>query len=111
MTDAAESDRATKTITIAHGNRDEDNEIIESSITALRQIPGMAVWETDETRTTVVGNGDTDEIHVEGAEDYGSVAARVAIDYGHDPPRVIVHGDPEDEEPTDIVSLKSASEE
>jgi hypothetical protein len=108
MTDAAESNRATKTITIAHENRVEDNEIIESSIAALRQIPGMAVWEADETRTTVTDNGETDEIHVEGVEDDGGVAARVAIDYATDPPRVIVHGDPADEEPTDVVSLEHA---
>lgn len=77
----------------------------------MRQIPGMAVWETDETRTTVVGNGDTDEIHVVGVEDDDTTVARVAIDYGQTPPKVIVHGNPVAEEPTDIVSLGSAEEE
>lgn len=111
MTDTDESNRATKTITIAHGDQDQDHEIINDSIAALQQIPGMAVWEGDETRTNVVENGETDEIHVEGVEDCGSVAARVAINYATDPPRVVVRGDPINEEPTDIVSLKSTDEE
>jgi hypothetical protein len=105
MTD--ESHRPTKIVTIAH----EDRDTIEDGIASLRQIPGVAVWEADETRTTVVENGETDEIHVNGVEDYGSVAARVAIDYLTDPPRVIVHGDPVDEEPTDVVSLESVDGE
>jgi 3-phenylpropionate/cinnamic acid dioxygenase small subunit len=105
MTD--ESQRLTKTVTIAHDDRDT----IEDGIDSLRQIPGMAVWEADETRTTVIENGETDEVHVEGVEDDSSVAARVAIDYLTDPPRVIVHGDPVDEEPTDVVSLESVDGE
>lgn len=111
MVDGDESNRATKTITIAHGDQNQDHEVIDGSIAALRQIPGMAVWEDDETRTNVVANDETDEIHVEGVEDYGSVAARVAIDYATDPPRVIVHGDPADEAPTDVIPLESANEE
>jgi predicted RNA-binding protein with TRAM domain len=98
-----ESDRPTKTVTLAH----EDPDTIENGIASLRQIPGMAVWEADETRTSVVENGDTDEIHVEGVEDDGDVTARVAIDYMTGPPRVLVHGDPMDEEPTDVISLES----
>jgi hypothetical protein len=102
-----ESHRPTKTVTLAH----EDISLVKNGLSSLRRIPGMAVWEVDETRTTMVENGVTDEIHVDGVESYGAVAARVAIDYDHDPPRVIVHGDPENEEPTDVVSLESTDEE
>jgi hypothetical protein len=105
MTD--ESQRPTKTVTIAH----EDLDTIEDGIESLRQIPGMGIWESEpaSTRTTVIENGETDEIHVEGIGDNDTGPQRLAIDYGTDPPRVIVHGDPEDEEPTDVVSLEHAT--
>ena len=104
MTD--ESQRPTKTVTIAH----EDLDTIEDGIESLRQIPGMAVWESEtaEPRTTVIENGETDEIHVAGIGDDDTGPQRVAIDYASDPPRVIVHGDPGDEEPTDVVPLEQS---
>ena len=102
MTD--ESQRPTKTVTIAH----DDPAKIEDALELLRDIPGMAAWEAAETRTTVTENGTTDELLIEGVEDDGDTG-RVAIDYLTDPPRVIVHGDPVDEEPTDVIELEHAN--
>lgn len=111
VSESEPSDRTTKTVTIAYGDQDKDSKLVESTIATVRQIPGMAVWEDDETRTNVVENGKTDEIHIDGVEDDGSITGRVAIDYATDPPRVIVHGDPIDEEPTDVIPLEPADEE
>lgn len=55
---------------------------------------------SDTDRTTVEDAGDADAVEIEGVRERS-----VFVDYYEDQPRLIVHADPDREEPTHVIDL------